>query len=321
MPALAIPAIIGLAGTVANAVTGHSAATNASNIQSAAADKASGASLEAGKTAIAGVNTAATTATTGINEATKAAIEAAKTGTAQGNEQLQSTLQTQRANLQPYQQAGQTGLTGLTDLAKNPQDFKFDTKDFENDPSTAIAIQRANEAIQKSAAIRTGLGGGTLKAIARETVDQTEMHYGDVYKRSENTFNTNKDNRFRTLTALTGVGERATSQLNAAEGQTGRDVAGNLVDLGNTTGKYGTRAAEVTGDITTTAARDTGRLLTDTTRDSNNYLLDSANAKASGVIGRAKAIQGGVTGATNIGVDLADRYYGNRRQPRQAARV
>lgn len=315
MPAIAIPAAIGLGGSVLNAITGHKAASSAENTLSAAANNASAASLQAGRDAAAGISDAAGAGTAELQASRDRAIRAAQEGTAAGNAQLQQTLEAQRGNLQPYQQAGQVGLSGLTELANNPQDFKFDRADFDADPGTEIAIREGLEAIQKTAAMR-GLGpssGGQLKAYGKFATDQVLKSYGDVYKRSENTFRGNQDARYRTLSALTGVGERAVAGLNDAEGVAGRGIAGNLTDLGALTGQYDANTAARTSDLGLRAATDTGRITTDATRDSNDALLQGANARASGTIGRARAVGGLISSASDIGVDAATQYYGGDR--------
>lgn len=320
MPAIAIPAAIGLGGTIINAITGHKAATSASNIQSEAANQAAQASLAAGQTASTGVNEAAQRATAGVNQAAQTAIGQAQQGTAQGNATLTETLGRQRQNLDPYLAAGQQGLQGLTNLGQNPQDFKFDINDFRNDPSYDQVLLDTNKAIERSAAIKGVRGGGELKAIVANTVARQNQAYGDVYRRSENTFRQNQEGRFRTLSALTGVGQTATGQLNAAEQNAGNQIAGNQVDLGRLTGSYTTDAAGRVANIDTNAALQTGNFLTGSTRDANDARLQGANARASGVLGRANAIGGLVSGVTNIGQQAASTYYGNRQQ-RQPVRI
>lgn len=325
MPAIAIPAAIGLGGQIINAITGHRAATGASNIQSTAATEAANASLAAGQGAATGVTEAAGRATTGINEATRAAIEAAQQGTQQGNATLQGTLERQRANLNPYLEAGRTGVEGLTREAGTNQDFSFNTQDFENDPSRAIILREATDAITRSAAAR-GLGpgsGGVLKALARENVAQLSKTYGDVYRRSENTFRQNQQGRQGLLSGLAGLGQTATGQLNTAEGQAGSAISGNQVDLGRLTGEYGTTGARNIAEIDTTAAARSGEFLTEAQRNANDARLQGANARASGVIGRANAIGGLVSGIANTGVDASTAYYANdsARQRRMAQRL
>lgn len=325
MPAIAIPAAIGLGGTIINAITGHKAATSAENTLNTAANNASTASLQAGRDAAAGISNAAGAATAETQAARDRAIRAAQEGTAAGNAQLTETLGRQRENLDPYLTAGRQGVEGLEREAADPnQDFKYDASNFRNDdPSFQFTIDEANAAITRSAASR-GLSpgnGGQLKALAKETVNQIQKGYGASYARAENTFNQNKASRRQVFGTLTGVGQTATGQLNAAEGTAGQGISNNLVDLGTLTGTYDANAAARTGDYGLRAATDTGRILTDATRDSNDALLQGANARAAGTQGRARAISGAVTGATNIGVDAASAYYGRRAPQRQTARV
>jgi len=316
---LAIPSLIGLGGQLLQGFTGRSAASNAAQAQQAAANQAGQQVTQAGEAAAGQLGEAGATAQQGITNASQAAQAAATHGVGTANETLRQTLAQQQGNLQPYQQAGQQGLAGLQAEANQPG-FKYSIDDFRNDPSYQGIIDEGNQAIERAAAARGGLGGGTLKAIARFTVQEQNRQYGTSYDRAERTFRGNQANRYQTLSALTGVGQTATGQANQALGAAGTAIAGNEANLGEILGRYGTNAAQQNAEIGTSTALNQGRFRTDAAQRAGEYLTQGANAQASGIIGRANATGNMIGGLTNIGVDMADRIFANpRRRPNTSA--
>lgn len=128
----------------------------------------------------------------------------------------------QRADLEPWRQAGTTALSGMA----NP-DFQrdFSAADFQKDPGYDFRMQEGQKALERSAASRGGLqSGGTLKALSRYGQDYASGEYQNAYNR----FNSDRDRRFGRLSSLAGLGQTANNQIaqtNAQQGQAGQNYA------------------------------------------------------------------------------------------------
>src|SRR4029453_14894451 len=108
--------------------------------------------------------------------------------------------------------------------------------------------------------------GGTLKALERYRQNFASNEFNNAYQRAFDTFEANQSNRFNRLSALSGIGQDAATNLGAAAGNYGSQVA-------NTNQNLGTQMA----DLATQAG----------------------NARASGYMGSANAWQNALGGAGN----------------------
>ncbi len=116
-------------------------------------------------------------------------------------------------------------------------------------PGLQFALQRGNDAIQKSAAARgTLLTGGTLKSLQDFSQGVALQGYGDVYNRAmgeyglaRDQFYQNQDRPFGKYLSLAGLGQNA---ANAAGNYAGA-YGNNLTDL--TTGAGNAQAAGTVG--------------------------------------------------------------------------
>lgn len=163
----------------------------------------------------------------GANSAKKAADKAAKTGQAVGaglQNLAQSGMDAQTNILQPYLDAGGQGVRDLA-TAYGPggaltDKFNFDPSQIANNPNYQFVLQQGTDAVQKSAAAKGGLfSGGTMKAIDQYSQGLATQTINDAYSQALNTFQTNHNNMFQGLTALTSIGQNAENQYQGAIGQ------------------------------------------------------------------------------------------------------
>jgi hypothetical protein len=149
---------------------------------------------------------------------------------------------TQQANAQPWLKAGQgavTSLSGMLNQGAFPDwqgNFQAPTGVTEqNDPGFQFRLQEGLKALQNSAAAKGDLlSGGTLKGLNNYAQNEASNEYGNVYNRSfgqylqkYNEFQNNQSNRFNRYAALAGVGQTAAGQI----GQAGQNAAGNNAQI------------------------------------------------------------------------------------------
>lgn len=157
------------------------------------------------------VGTGVITAYMGNQAAQSAADSQSKAAGASNATQLQMYNQ-QRADLEPWRQAGGVAL-GQMQGADYQRDFT--QADFKKDPGYDFRMAEGQKALERSASARGGLqSGGTLKALSRYSQGVASDEYNNAYNR----FNGDRDRRFNRLASLAGVGQTANAQ-NAAGGQ------------------------------------------------------------------------------------------------------
>jgi hypothetical protein len=157
-----------------------------------------------------------------------AAEDAAK----KGNQLLSDASGKAQSYLNPYIDAGQTGLNKVQSMVSNPQQFTM--ADFYNDPGYQFQLQQGNQAIERSAAARGGLtSGATGKALANYTTNLANTTYGDAYNRYLQTNN----QQFNQANTLANYGYNASNQ-----------------SANNTIGVAGQQANNLTSAITGGAA-------------------------------------------------------------------
>lgn len=136
----------------------------------------------------------------------------------------------QRADNQPWLEAGKGALGGL-----QADEFKkdFTMSDFQQDPGYAFRMAEGQKALERSAAAKGGLNsGGTMKALARYGQDYASNEFNNAYNR----FNSDRDRRFNRLSSLAGIGQTANTQIGQAGMNYGNSVAGNEIGMGNAAG-------------------------------------------------------------------------------------
>lgn len=116
----------------------------------------------------------------------------------------------QRADQQPWRQAGAQALTQMNDPFFQQN---FSMKDFQEDPGYQFRMDQGLKALQASAAARGGLmSGNTLKGITDYSQDYASNEYQNAYNR----FTNNQSQRFNRLASLAGLGQTANGQVGAA---------------------------------------------------------------------------------------------------------
>lgn len=107
---------------------------------------------------------------------------------------------------------------------------KFGVEDFEADPGYAFRQSEGQKGVERSAAARGGLFSGAAgKAMTRFNQDLASQEYGNAYNR----FNNDQNNVFNRLAAVSGIGQQAQSQVNAAGQNTSSAVNNALASMGN----------------------------------------------------------------------------------------
>lgn len=178
----------------------------------------------------------------------------------ESNELQKEMYDQNRADMQPWREAGMGQLSQLTAGLKPGGEFNrnFGMADFQADPGYAFRQAEGQKAIDNSAASRgSALSGATLKALTRFGQDTASNEYQNSYNR----WNNDVSNRFNRISGVAGTGQQATQQI----GQYGQSTAGNIAQ---------------------------GNMNTANNVASNT--IQAGNARASGYVGMANALTGGV---------------------------
>lgn len=250
--AAAVPAIIGGVSSIGGALIGSHAAGAAAAQQAAAAAKVAQMAQDATQKGQAGI----ATAQGGITGATGAITN----------------------NLQPYLQAGQTGI-GMLNSAVAPGgslagQFTFDPSQLAQNPAYQFQLQQGLLALDRSAAARgTSNTGGTLKAIQDYAQSLAGTTYNNAFNQSLTQFQTNRNAALQNIQTLLGLGTNGTSMFNQAQ-QWG---AGTNLQAAESSGQMGLQGAQIAG----------------------NAITGGANAQAAGTVGAANAWNSGLAGLSN----------------------
>lgn len=134
-----------------------------------------------------------------------------------------------RQDMQPWLDSGRAGLSQLNQQLPNLT-RNFSAADFQTDPGYAFNLQQGQQAIERSAAARGGVGGG---ATDKALMDYSQGLAGNEYQNAYNRFTNNQTNTFNRLASVAGVGQQAAT-TNAANGQaTAAAIGNNLTSAGN----------------------------------------------------------------------------------------
>lgn len=172
-------------------------------------------------------------------KAQKSAANSANQVTLQQLAQQQRQYEQDRADLQPYREAGYTALgqLGQGTTAGGAFNRDFTMADYSADPGYQFRLEQGQRGVEASAAARGGvLSGGTLKALAKYNQGAASQEYGAAYDR----WRASTTDRFNRLAAVAGVGQTATNAGIAAAGANSAaqaagtaQVANNLLSAGN----------------------------------------------------------------------------------------
>ncbi len=132
-----------------------------------------------------------------------------------------------RADQQPWMDAGKTALGQLQDPYMSRQ---FSAQDFVKDPGYDFRMQQGQRNLESSAAARGNLNSGaTLKALQRYGQDFASNEYSNAYNR----FNSDRDQRWNKLSNLAGLGQNAQNQVSNAGQSYANQFAQNQMEMGN----------------------------------------------------------------------------------------
>lgn len=237
----------------------------------------------------------------GATELAQGGVDAAKN---QANDVVRDVYGEQKQNLNPYLEAGRSGVTSLQ-AAYAPGGslagtFKAPTAD-EAAATPGYEFQRneGTKAVQRSAAAAGGLGsGGTMKALDQYSQGLASTYYQQAYNNALQSYQTNHQNTLQGYLALTGVGQNATGQLNSAAQNYGNLTSANTLNSAQYIGNTGLQGAEYNAGY----ALQGSKL-------SNDYYMQGAGASASGTVGQSNAWQNALTGVAGAAGDIASRGY------------
>ncbi len=160
------------------------------------------------------------------NAATDAANTQADAAANASSNQM-AMYQQQRADAQPWRDAGGKALGGLQD-PKFQQ--SFNQMSYQSDPGYQFRLDEGNKAINASASSRgMANSGATMKALTRYGQDYASGEYQKAYDR----FNNDQTNQFNRLATVAGLGQTSNTQLAQAGSNTATQVGNNGMAAAN----------------------------------------------------------------------------------------
>jgi hypothetical protein len=193
----------------------------------------------------------------------------------QGIGDVRGQFDATKANLDPYVSGG---LAGQQVYQNELMGGKYDAPqwqgvDMAQDPGAQYRMDQAQKAIQASAAARGGLlGGGTMRAINKESQGLASQEYGNAYNRASQDY----------ARQYSGIQDRANRFMGL--GQQGQLAANQL-------GGFGANMANQTADL---RLRGAGAMA--------GGINDAANYSGQGLVG--------LVGAINKGIGNMGQMYG-----------
>ena len=148
-------------------------------------------------------------------QATEGAAATQAQAAADSNQLQWQMYQQQRADMEPYRQAGTGALSDLTDPTLGV--------DLTQDPGYQFRLNQGVKALDASASARGNLmSGAQQKAIVGYGQNLASQEYQNAYNR-----------QFNRLSQLAGIGSGTEAQLVQASGQYGQNVANNQMNAAN----------------------------------------------------------------------------------------
>lgn len=136
-----------------------------------------------------------------------------------------------RADLLPYNKAGQGALNNLTtNIADYTAPISMDEATLQRTPGYQFNLRQGLKSVQNSAAAR-GLGnsGAALKGAAAYATGLADSTYQNQF----NNTNTNRTNSYNRLMGISQLGENAAAQTGAFGTQTAQSIGANTIQGGN----------------------------------------------------------------------------------------
>lgn len=291
MPAaLAIPAIIGAAGSIGSSLIGANAQGNAAATQQQAANKVIGLT-----------NTAVTNAQNDVSGATQTANTGLANALGTSNSLISSALQNQLADLAPYIQSGQVSLGQVQALLGPNGPLAGPNNQFSFNPQTSPQLQfeqqQANQALMRQAAATgTGLSGGTIRASDALNTGLASSYLNEAFNQALAQYNTNRQNvltQIQGLTGLTGLGFNATGAANQDIGVSGQLQSGNTLNVAGQQAQNTIGAGMYSGNTGLTGAQIDA-----------NAIIGAANARSASQLGQGNIWGGLVNSLGGAGAGL-----------------
>jgi hypothetical protein len=139
---------------------------------------------------------------------------------------ISAARQREQAAADSYQ--GGTTAGSSPDFGKYARDFSM--ADYQADPGYAFRLQQGQQAIERSAAARGGLGSGRM---AKDLTDYAQGAASQEYGNAYNRYQTNRANQLNPLQSLAGVAQTATGQMQTAAQNYGNNASNNAMAAGN----------------------------------------------------------------------------------------
>lgn len=175
------------------------------------------------------------------NAARDAAQKQSDAANAASNLQHQQ-FEEQRADQQPWRQAGAQALSQLQDPGFQKS---FALSDFQQDPGYQFRMQQGQDALQRSAAARGGLNSG---AFSQALTQYGQGFASNEYQNAYNRFNNDQTNRFNRLSSLAGLGQTANAQIGQAGQNYANQVGQNMMGAANAQAAAGVAGANAWGN-------------------------------------------------------------------------
>jgi hypothetical protein len=141
---------------------------------------------------------------------------------------LAAAIASMRQREQAAYDQSQTSATPSADFGKYARDFSM--ADYQADPGYAFRLQQGQQAIERSAAARGGLGGGRMaKDLTNYAQGAASQEYGNAYNR----YQTNRANQLNPLQSLAGVAQSATNTIGQAGQNYATNAGNNAMAAGN----------------------------------------------------------------------------------------
>ena len=158
---------------------------------------------------------------------------------------MAAARQSEQSAFDGYQSQQANPAAQSADFGKYARDFSM--ADFQQDPGYAFRLQQGQQAIERSAAARGGLGGGRMaKDLTNYAQGAASQEFGNAFNR----FQTNRSNQLNPLQSLAGVGQTATGQMQGAAQNYASGASNSMAQAGaaNASGYMG-QANAISGGL------------------------------------------------------------------------
>jgi hypothetical protein len=308
MPAaVAIPALISAGTSVAGGLLSRSAAKNAAKAQSEAAERAAKTVLDTAGEVTPWVLNAGERAATDATAAAERAAQGVLGATGEANRTLGDVYRDVLARIEPYAQVGARSTDYLGQLLAPEGEFNrnFSMEDYQEDPGYKFRLEQGQKALERSGALRGMLNSGqTLKALTGYAQGMASQEYQNAFNR----FMEQRAQRYRMLSDLAGMGQRATQQALGLGTWYGGNVADNLMRGSMYAGDAGMRGSMYAGSARMGSASDAARLRMGAAESAADAYMGRGNAEAAGHVGAANAWNRMLGGLGQTAMDIGGYY-------------